>query len=204
MKMRQTFIAIISAVLISGCASTAFNAAGGASLAPTGKFDVGSFIVNLPSDLNSIKVRTDDGDRGYLLTQDGPSLDSIYLFSDIQDGDAILKQFRKENPVPKYSDEMFDLELVEFLIDTISKGTDLRVRSSNVRPGSFLGEEAILFDINGVSSRGLNMTGSALMSATDAGLDVAFYIAPQEYYAPRIKASFDSILGSAVSDGDSS
>lgn len=189
-------IFLISAVMLalSACAT-------GPQLAPAGLYDAGSYQVRLTTDWNAIPVRTDKGKKAHLLTLDGPLLNSVYLFSDIKQGDALIKERRKENPVPTFDPALFELELVEFLMDSLQKGSGLgSVTTSNIRPDSFAGNDAVRFEFTGISGSGLHMSGEALMAVADDMLDLILFIAPSEYYAQKDRANIDAIFNS-VADG---
>lgn len=193
--IRKIIMSAALAVTLSACAT-------GPKLAPAGDFAAGDYSVTLGSDWNAIAIKTGKRKPATLLTKDGPALNSVYLFSDLQPGDSLLRQRFLGTPVPLYDADMFDLDLVEFLTDSLAKGSGMvNLATQNVRPDTFDGEDAIRFELSGTTSAGLNMTGSALMSSNESGLDIIIFLAPQEYYAGKVAADVDTIFRS-LSDGD--
>lgn len=182
----------LSALTITACAT-------GPQLAPAGPYTAGSISVNLASDWNAIPIKTGKNKKSTLLTKDGPQLNAVYLFHDLNEGDSLLRERRKENPVPKFDTELSDLELAEFLMDSLSKGSGYTgMATSNVRPDTFNNEDAIRFDINGKTQAGLNIEGSALMSVIDEKLNIILFLAPSEYYAQKDRGDVDAIFNSVA------
>ncbi|MEE9347445.1 MAG: hypothetical protein V3U82_04570 [Robiginitomaculum sp.] len=185
--------AMIAAIALSmgACASI--------QLAPAGAYQAGSYSVNLGSDWNAIPIKTGKRKKASLLTKDGQLLNAVYLFSDLEAGDSLLRERRKENPVPKFDTDLSDLELVEFLVDSLVKaGAYAGVATQNVRPDSFNGEDAIRFELSGNTKAGLNVEGSALMSVIDEKLNIILFMAPSEYYASKDRADIDGIFNSVA------
>jgi hypothetical protein len=173
--------------------------AGGVKLAPAGAYQAGSYSVNLGSDWNAIPIKTGKRKKASLLTKDGQLLNAVYLFSDLEAGDSLLRERRRENPVPKFDTELSDLELAEFLVDSLIKGGAYAgLTTQNVRPDSFNGEDAIRFDLSGNTKAGLNVEGSALMSVIDEKLNIILFMAPSEYYAAKDRADIDGIFNSVA------
>lgn len=200
--IKKILASLVLATTLSACAT-------GPQLAPAGEFVAGDYSVTLGSDWNAIKIKTGKKEKANLLTKDGPALNAVYLFSDIKPGDSLLRQVRKDVPVPIFSEDMFDLELVEFLTDSLAKGGGIAgLRAENVRPDSFLGDDAIRFELSGQTAQGLRMSGSALMSSNNGGLDIVLFLAPTEYYADKVAADVDlmfrSVSGAATVGGSGS
>lgn len=190
--MQNIILFIFAAILLTACTST--------KIAPAGPYEMKSYTVDLASDWNAIPIRTDRGTRGIVLTKDGPALNSVYLYSDIKPGDGLVNEIRRDQPVPKFSEDMFELELVEFLVNSLERGAGLKgVETDNVRPDSFNGADAVRFDLMGRTGNGLNVEGEAMMAVVDGKLNIIFFIAPSEYYAARYQSDVDAIFAS-VSD----
>lgn len=187
--------------LMTACAVALTACVTGPQLAPAGPFTAGSITVDLKSDWNAMAIKTGKNKKSTLLTKDGPALNAVYLFHDLQEGDSLLREVRKEDPVPKFDSEMFDLELAEFLLDSLSKGSGYtNMETGNVRPDTFNDEDAIRFDINGKTADCLNIEGSALMTVINEQLNIILFLAPSEYYADKDRDEVDAIFNS-VADG---
>lgn len=187
--------------LMTACVVAMSACVTGPQLAPAGQYTAGSITVDLLSDWNAMAIKTGKNKKSTMLTKDGPALNAVYLFHDLQEGDSLLRERRKEEPVPKFDAEMFDLELAEFLLDSLAKGSGYTgLASSNVRPDTFNDEDAIRFDINGRTADGLNIEGSALMAVINDQLNIILFLAPSEYYADKDRRDVDAIFNS-VSDG---
>lgn len=172
----------------------------GPQLAPAGLYDAGSYQVRLATDWNAIAVKTGNNKNGHLLTLDGPALNSVYLFSDIKEGDSLIKERNKENPVPTFDPALFELELVEFVTDSLQKGSGLgSIQTRDIRPDTFAGNDAVRFDFTGVDQSGLNISGEALLAVADDTLDALLFMAPTEYYFEKDRANIDAIFNSVAS-----
>jgi len=186
----KTTAIALTMLSLSACAT-------GPKLAPAGLFATNSYSVPLQQDWSAISAKSDKGNKIQILTMDGPLLNSVYLVSNLKDGDSIMKEIRKENPVPTYYDDLSDLEQVEFLTDTLEKGLGyVNMATNNVAPASFNGEDGIKFDMSAVTDGGLNISGSALMAQSEDGLNVVFYLAPTEYYHGKMKNEVDAMFSS--------
>lgn len=187
----RTAVVAFTALSLVACAS-------GPVLAPAGDFNAGSYSVPLKQDWTAMKVKTGKGKSAQLLTMDGLSLNSVYLFSDMEEGDSFMKERKKESPVPKYSVDMSELELVEFVTESLERGGGLvNIEATNIEPATFKGEDAIRFDFSAVNEDGLNQSGSSILGTVDDKLNIVLYMAPSIYYYGKLKgeveAMFDSV-----------
>lgn len=197
MTKRMIKLAVITAV---GFALTA--CATGPKLAPAGAFVTQTYSVPLKQDWTAFSIKTGKGKKAHLLSVDGPALNSVYLFSDLKEGDSLLRERKKEEPVPKYNADMSELEQMEFITDSLEKGMGLvNLITSDVAPDSFNGNDALFFNMSGVTDGGLNMSGSALVSQADEGLNIVFYLAPSEHYHGKLKDEVGGIFN-ALSTGN--
>ncbi len=186
------FAAFLFALSVSACAV-------GPKIAPAGPYTTGSMKVDLKSDWNAIPFRSGKVKQAKVLTKDGPQLNAVYLFPDMKDGDSLMRQWRKEYPVPKFDRNMSDLELTEFLTESLLKGGGYAaINLTDIRPDVYRAEDAIRFDLTGRTTAGLNVEGRALMSVIDDKLNIILFIAPSEYYAAKDRAEVDAIFNSVA------
>jgi len=187
-KTLKAALLTASVVALSACAT-------GPQLAPMGAYTTGSMTVQLQSDWNAIPFRGGKLKEAKILTKDGPALNAVYLFPDIKDGSGLMREWRKERPVPRFDSSMSDLELAEFLTDSLYRaGGYTALNLENVRPDSYRGEDAVRFDLKGRTNAGLNIEGSALMSIIDERLNIIFFLAPSEYYAGKVRSEVDAMF----------
>lgn len=190
---KKVTITIGAALILSGCVT-------GPELAPAGSFEAGSYSVPLTQDWTSMSIKTGKGKPAKLLTMDGTMLNSVYLFSDLAEGDSLLKERKKENPVPKFSADFSDLEMIEFLTDNLERGQGfLNVETSNVEPAEFKGEDAVQFEFSAVNANGLKLHGKSLLGVKDDKLNIILYYAPAIYYYDKLEADVAAMFASAAS-----
>jgi len=194
MKIATKLLAsLAAAALLTACAS-------GPKLASAGMFEAGSYSVPLSQDWTAFNIKTGKGKPAQLLTVDGTVLNSVYLYSDLKEGDSLMKERKRDNPVPKFTTDLSELELVEFLADSLERGHGLLdVQTMNVEPSSFKGAEAIQFDFTAVNENGLKISGSSLLGVEDEKLNIVLYMAPTIHYYGKLKGDVSAMMTSLAS-----
>jgi len=194
MKIATKLLAsLAAAALLTACAS-------GPKLASAGIFEAGSYSVPLSQDWTAFNIKTGKGKPAQLLTVDGTVLNSVYLYSDLKEGDSLMKERKRDNPVPKFTTDLSELELVEFLADSLERGHGLLdVQTMNVEPSSFKGAEAIQFDFTAVNENGLKISGSSLLGVEDEKLNIVLYMAPTIHYYGKLKGDVSAMMTSLAS-----
>lgn len=179
--------------LLTACAT-------GPKLASAGMFEAGSYSVPLSQDWTAYSIKTGKGKPAQILTVDGQVLNSVYLFSDLKEGDSLMKERKRDNPVPKFSTDLSELELVEFLTDSLERGQGLlNVEAKNVNPTTFKGSDAVKFDFTAVNENGLNVSGSSLLGVKDEKLNIVLYMAPTIHYYGKLKGDVSAMMASLSS-----
>jgi len=194
MKIATKLLAsLAAAALLTACAS-------GPKLASAGMFEAGSYSVPLSQDWTAFNIKTGKGKPAQLLTVDGTVLNSVYLYSDLKEGDSLMKERKRDNPVPKFTTDLSELELVEFLADSLERGHGLLdVQTMNVEPSSFKGAEAIQFDFTALNENGLKISGSSLLGVEDEKLNIVLYMAPTIHYYGKLKGDVSAMMTSLAS-----
>lgn len=185
---------------LSACAT-------GPQLAETGMYDTGDYNIPLERNWTAYDITTQKGVKGKALTVDGPTLNAVFLYKGLKDGDALIRQsgYANRQPVPTYTSDMFELELVEFMIDTLERAQGMvNMETQNVEPTTFEGYDAVEFDFTGTNPDGLNVSGSALMGSTDEGLNIVLYMAPSVYYYGKLRNDVNVIFDSLRNRQESS
>jgi hypothetical protein len=132
-----------------------------------------------------------------LLTIDGPLLNRLYLIDGLAPGEFMVKPVNKEQPTPTYRSGMSPTELVEFVTDSATALEYQRVETSNLRPVTYGGAEAIRFDIAAQTKEGLDISGSAIVAERAGKLYVSMYLAPGEHYYTTYLPEVEKVFGSA-------
>lgn len=180
-SMLKTTLMGLTALSLVACAS-------GPKLAQTGVYKVGSYSVPLQQDWTAFNLKTGKGKKAHLLTVDGTTLNSVFLYNDLKEGDSLMKARKKDTPVPTFTPDLSELELVEFLSDSLERGQGLiDVTPTNIEPSSFQGEDAVQFDFSAVTPDGLKVSGQSLLGVVDEKLNILIYMAPSIHYFEKLE-----------------
>lgn len=190
MKPLLKLSAVALALTLSACATIVS--------APAGPYKVASgYTVDLGrqwSDMSAAVLNR--GKKVRMLSIDGPLLNRLYLVDGLAPGEFIVKPASKQQPTPIYHSGMSPTELVEFVADSTAALDYQRVETSDLRPASFAGGDAMRFDLTAQTKEGLEVAGSALVAERDGKLYVNLYLAPKEHYygvyLPEVEKVFSS------------
>ena len=143
------------------------------------------FDMRLDSDLAWARIKAP---RQEIWTIDGPSLNSLAVHNDVKPGEHVfqLGRERKSNPNgPWFRPGMRPDELRDVILDAIRGQGWAQVSDENFRPHDFGGAPGIRFEVRQTSPDGLVYRGSVAAVERGGKLDVLYWRAPAEYYAPR-------------------
>ena len=184
--------------LAAAAALASIAACAGGITEVTGPVEVGNaYTVTLERPWNRLSDSLDGTrTRGDILTQDGAALNMIRLVGGLNPGDYIVKPVRREFPTPTYEADMTELELVEFVTDTLAALGYEQVETSNVRPEPFGTAPGIGMGLAAVTPRGLRLKGDARLAKSGKHLNVIVFMAPEmhfyETYADEVERLFAS------------
>jgi hypothetical protein len=136
--------------------------------------------------------------RGDRLTRDGESLNAIRLIGNLKTGDYIVRPQRKDLPTPTYKSAMTEIELTEFVSDSLGALGYEQIALGNVRPKAFARLEGVAMDITGTTPRGLKMKGEARLAKAGENLNVMVFMAPELHFHEAYKTEVEAIFDSAV------
>lgn len=182
--------------VMAGAAVLALSACETVTLAPAGMYNAGSYDVELKRDWSAFPFKTDKGTKLSVLSADGLFLNRMYLYSDVESGDSLLKKRSKEEPAPVYMDNLSDLELVELVGDTLMYMGYQNVETADVSPEAFEGEDGLKFSFSGQTADGLNIKGQSMVASSDNGLDAVIFLAAEEYYYDKYASDIDAVFAS--------
>ncbi len=187
---RGLVAAAAGSALAAGCASV--------KLAQAGAYRVeNSFTVRLARPWSDMTAMLMPKPKGvHLLTIDGPALNQLYLAS-LDPGTPLFRQADRDTPVVTYRADMTDIELVEFVIDSVAQ-TYQEPQSSGLRPQSLAGAAGVRFDITARTTAGLNMSGAAVVARANDKLNLIIFLAPTEHYFGVYAGEVDAMFASAT------
>lgn len=195
MKMMRSFLLMAAAT-----ASMTLTACGPSIvLAPAGPYLLGEASATLGRDWTDFSPAIPGTPKVRMLTIDGPLLNRLYLTEGLVQGDVLVApQARREATTPTYDPAMTVTEQVEFITDSVTAMGYERVTSSDPRPVQVSGARGVRFDVEGVSTDGLNYRGRAQAVKSGDTLYVAIYLAPTEHYFQATLASAEATMDSIV------
>ncbi|MEZ5957621.1 MAG: hypothetical protein R3C27_10485 [Hyphomonadaceae bacterium] len=132
-----------------------------------------------------------------VLTLHGVQLNQLYL-AGIAPGGSLMRVVDRDTPRPTYRTDMTELELVEFVIDSLATMNFQDPESANLRPQTLAGAPGVRFEINTRIDTGLNFSGTALVARAGENLNLLMFLAPSEYYYGAFAQEVDAMFASAT------
>lgn len=127
-------------------------------------------------------------------TVDGVMLQSLRLYSGLEDGDPLFRLDAEDMPV--FRKDMLAGEAVEFIVDSIAREGGANVRSSNLRPAPFGEEAGYRVDLTFFSNTGLEMRGLAAGTVVDDRLYLILYVGAASHYFPKYEDNVNRLIDS--------
>ena len=184
---------LVICVFLSACAT--------AQRAPN-RFNVNdAFVVELESDWIDISRLARRPHRTVrLLTVHAPALERLYLVGDLPPGRSMVEApSRRQAPVV-YRADLSRRELVEFICANLTALGFVRIETSGIRPALLGGANGVRFDAKMQAADGLDYSAMALAAqSADGRLRLILFIAPDEFYFPRLAPEIDLMLTRAGS-----
>ncbi len=179
-------LSALSALLLylAGCAAY--------SLVPPSRYAVGE-AYSVDPQIAWSKLSQSDVE---IWTVDGPLLQSLRLYAGIEDGEALFQDDTEDLPV--FRDDMLAGEVVELIVDSITREGASGVRSSNLRPAPFGGQPGYRVDLEFVSDTGLEMRGLAAGAVTDGRLHLILYVGTASHYFSKHERAVDRLIDSVA------
>jgi hypothetical protein len=137
-----------------------------------------------------------------VLTLDGWTLNQLIATDGLPVGQSMVsrvsasKRRTDDKQVPIVRAGMGELELVEFVADSMAFWDFQRIETGNVMPARFGPHEGVSFDIDAQTVNGLDMRAKALAAQSGDKVYVLLFIAPGEHYFPAMEQEVGRILAS--------
>lgn len=178
--MKKIFFTTILSVLITGCATTYTAVAPGTVDYDGLKIKTGQ-AWNLAPTIVTPLAR--EGSKVW--TQDGILLDRIMIIPAVPSGESIFVSTDDSQALPVFKSDMLPNEIEELTESSIVKlftEGEVAVRTTNLRPHRFGGNDGLLFDIEVTVSDGPNYQGAVGAQVVDEKLYLIFFLGAEPYY----------------------
>lgn len=142
-----------------------------------------------------------------LWTVDGPNINRLMFFTDVETGEPVMKSHRKSvnEDLPTWRIGMTEPDIMELVEGTLAKVFESPlVTASNLRPQTFLNQPGFAFEFDMVASSQLETKGLVIGSQQDGTLRMMIYIAPKLHYFALHERTVRAIAASARKTGASS
>jgi hypothetical protein len=149
-------------------------------------------------DWSQLNKRWVDSSVADMWTIDGVSLNQLYVFGQVNDGDALFNQNGKERVIPKYASDMLPNEISELLVSSFNHrhGGDLAIDISGLRPQPFGDKAGFSFEVSFFNKEGLFIKGKAFSAVYNKQLYMLFYLAPNLHYYSENIQEVESMMSS--------
>jgi len=134
-----------------------------------------------------------------LWTADGPGLESLRFYAGLKDGERLFKPragSSDEETLPKYRSDMTVTEIMEFVVDSLTRSGASQVEGHDLRPAAFGSAEGFRFELSFASATGLHYRGAALGAVVEDRLDLIIYSRTELYYFPRYRDDTERLFTS--------
>lgn len=146
----------------------------------------GNYVVAATYSIEPQKTWTFLGAKGKteLWTMDGPGLQSLRFVKGLADGDNLLEE-KKGLTLPKFRSRMNESEIMEFVVDSMEATALSRVKAIRLRPARFGSQPGFRFDLEFLTSNGLEMEGRVIGAVIDKKLHLIMYYGTRRVYFPK-------------------
>ena len=131
-------------------------------------------------------------------TVDGSSLEAVQFFKGLKDGDTLYKPLPDED-LPVFDSAMRASEVMEFVVDSLSRRGAAGIEASGLRPETFGAVPGYRFDLTFQTTDGLMMRGMAFGAAIEEKLHLILYTGASIYYFDRYQDRVEDLFASVES-----
>lgn len=130
-----------------------------------------------------------------LWTVDGPALEAIRFVSALSDGDPLFEGGDKEKK-PQFKKGMTATEIVEFIVDSVAPQGAEKVEARGLRPEKFGNAQGFRFEIQFVTTQGLEVQGLVVGAVVKEKLHLVMYSGARAHYYQKHKDHVERIIES--------
>jgi hypothetical protein len=191
---RVVLLAVVVAFWLSGCATYTLVSPGNIKVS-------GCCSVETPIEWS----RSGAGNME-VWTIDGASLEAIYFFKGIRDGETLFNTYNKKIKLPKFRKTMVESEIMEFVVDSMEAASQQNLYVSSLvgndvqalylRPYKINADFGFRFELAYLSPHnGLEYDGLIVGIVEKEKLYLVAYAGARQYYFPKYKARVEQLMG---------
>ncbi len=129
-------------------------------------------------------------------TVHGPLLQAVVFFKNIEDGDTLYEPRNSDEDLPEFDSGMRANEVMEFVVDSMTRRGSQNVEATNLRPAKFGSQKGFRSDLNYQNDDGLFMQAIVCGAVMGGKLQLILYKGAKSYYFPRYQQEVEAILRS--------
>jgi hypothetical protein len=132
-----------------------------------------------------------------LWTQDGASLQYMFVFGGVPDGQALFKKFQDKSEFPAFRAGMSAQEIMELVEATLGKmSASTLIQTRSLRPARFAGLDGFQFAVSYTAKDEIDREGIVAGAVKDGKLYLLLYAGSRLYhfgkYRPEVERMFES------------
>lgn len=186
---------LASAITVAGCVGI---------VAASGTYKIGeAYTVQLARTWSDASTLISPNPRHVkVFTMNGWALDQLILTDGLPVGQSMVSQVSRnqrrtdDKQVPLVRAGMSELELVEFVADSMAFWDMQQIEQEEVRPASFGPHEGVAFDISARRPNGLDMKATGVAAQAGDKVYLLLFVSTREHYFDSLKADVDRIAAS--------
>lgn len=186
---------VAGAIAVAGCISI---------VAASGTYRIGTaYTIQLDRTWSDASALISPNSRHVkVFTMNGWALDQLILTDGLPVGQSMVSQVSRnqrrtdDKQVPLVRAGMSELELVEFVADSMAFWDMQQITSDEVRPASFGPHEGVAFEISARRPNGLAMKATGVAAQAGNRVYLILFISTREHYFDALKADVDRIAAS--------
>lgn len=183
--LRHRIVAVVLISTLAGCA-------GGYSLVEPGRIKIDD---EFSVDSRLAWSQLDYGER-HLWTIDGASLEVIWFYAGLEDGDALIARVDQDEKAPRFHPDMHPNEVMELVVDSLGRAGAVNVEATGLRPARFGSTQGYRFELTLQTAEGLIKHGLVIGTIEDQKLQLIVYLAAGVYYYDRYRDEAERIFAS--------
>ena len=188
---------VVLALLLSSCAT-------GYRMAPMGeRLEVGNSAMTVvpPANWNRAGTLTGPGKNAELWTLDGPRLNEITFYGDIEDGEPLFRETdRRSRPLPRFDNSMLPPDIADLFESSyrVASGTPL-FDLGELAPAELAGQPGFRFAYTyTLQGEEVRREGRATGAVINGQLYMITYEAPTIHFFETSLADYEAIIGTAT------